>query len=73
MAADNGNTCGLTQEKLDNHPNWVTERGICIALKPDGTECRRPYSAHLSHHPPGIYFDFLKLILDDVSIIFEYL
>ena len=41
MAADNENTCGLTQEKLDNHPNWVTERGICIALKPDGTQCGR--------------------------------
>jgi hypothetical protein len=40
-------TCGLTRGELDLK-GWVTAKGICIALKPDGTECNRPYSAHPS-------------------------
>jgi hypothetical protein len=45
-------TCGLTQEKLDAHPTWITAEGRCIALKPDGTQCNCPYSAHLSTPAP---------------------
>ena len=46
------NTCGLTQEKLDAHPTWITDVGICVALKPDGTKCNCPYSAHKSLQIP---------------------
>ena len=45
-------TCGLTQEKLDAHPTWITAEGRCVALKPDGTQCNCPYSAHLSTPAP---------------------
>ena len=45
-------TCGLTQEKLDAHPTWITVEGRCVALKPDGTQCNCPYSAHLSAPAP---------------------
>mmetsp|Transcript_17481 Transcript_17481/g.25278 ORF Transcript_17481/g.25278 Transcript_17481/m.25278 type:complete len:203 (+) Transcript_17481:160-768(+) len=42
------NICGLTRGELDAHRAWVTHEGRCIALKPDGEACNRPYSAHSS-------------------------
>eukprot|EP01035_Chromulina_nebulosa_P033667 gene33667-45088_t len=40
--------CGLTQSELDAHPTWMSDVGICNVLKPDGTICNFPYSAHPS-------------------------
>eukprot|EP01036_Dinobryon_divergens_P036318 gene36318-47265_t len=40
--------CGLSRCELDAHPTWMSNVGICNALKPDKTICNCPYSAHLS-------------------------
>ena len=44
-------TCGLTRAELDAHPTWITAEGRCLALRPDGTQCKCTYSAHLSPAP----------------------
>jgi hypothetical protein len=41
-------TCGLTRAELDAHPTWITLEGSCVALRPDGTKCNCPYSAHFA-------------------------
>mmetsp|Transcript_26879 Transcript_26879/g.36925 ORF Transcript_26879/g.36925 Transcript_26879/m.36925 type:complete len:128 (+) Transcript_26879:1-384(+) len=45
-------TCGLTRAELDAHQVGISQ--LCPALKPDGTQCNCPYSAHLSAPPPGL-------------------
>ena len=42
-------TCGLTRAELDGHKVGISQ--LCPALKPDGTQCNCPYSAHLSAPP----------------------
>ena len=48
-------TCGLTRAELDAHQVGISQ--LCPALKPDGTQCNRPYSAHHVAPPvqPGNY------------------
>ena len=51
-------TCGLTRAELDAHPTWITLEGSCVALRPDGTKCNCPYSAHFAPQaiqPAGSY------------------
>ena len=44
-------TCGLTRAELDAHQVGISQ--LCPALKPDGTQCNCPYSAHLSAPAPA--------------------
>ena len=44
-------TCGLTRAELDAHQVGISQ--LCPALKPDGTQCNCPYSAHLPQQLPG--------------------
>lgn len=48
-SSSTGGRCGLSQEKLDAHPKWLTDDGCCKAKCPDGkTVCGDPYSKHVS-------------------------
>eukprot|EP01036_Dinobryon_divergens_P029078 gene29078-38136_t len=60
-------TCGLTREKLNAHPTWITDAGICIALKPDGARCNCPYSAHTSQQILTVVEELDSTIASPVS------
>ena len=54
-------TCGLSRAELDAHRVGISQ--LCPALKPDGTQCNCPYSAHLSAPPPGNYLHPVNFIV----------
>ncbi len=57
-------TCGLSRAELNAHGVKISE--LCPALKPDGSVCGCPYSAHsLTHRLVSfiliyLYFTFLR-------------
>ena len=55
-------TCGLTRAELDAHQVGISQ--LCPALKPDGTQCNYPYSAHLSAPPQQLPGNLVNWSLD---------
>jgi hypothetical protein len=63
-------TCGLTRTELDAHQVGISQ--LCPALKPDGTQCNCPYSAHSSAPPVQGNYSILWILLYYIHFTYLY-